>query len=76
MKENRFLNLSGEIPVLSKDEADLLKGGFKKVPTKLSIQMNSDDTNKNCHGNIKNMDSDGGDTNINCKFSCECDQKN
>ena len=30
MKEKHFLNLSSEIPKLSKNEADQLKGGFKK----------------------------------------------
>lgn len=50
MKEKHFLNLSSEIPKLSKNEADQLKGGFKKVATKPSVQM-SGDINKNCHGN-------------------------
>ncbi len=73
MKEKHFLNLSGEIPELSKDEANQLKGGFKKVATKPSVQM-SRDTNKNCHGNSGASGSDeGGDTNVNCKFSCTCD---
>ena len=39
MKEKHFLNLSSEIPKLSKNEADQLKGGFKKVATKPSVQM-------------------------------------
>lgn len=72
MKEDRFLNVSGEIPVLSKDEADQLKGGFKKVATKLSVQM-SGDTNKNCHGNSDDADTDENeDSNVNCHFACKC----
>ena len=72
MKEKQFLNLSSEIPKLSKNEADQLKGGFKKVATKPSVQM-SGDINKNCHGNSGDAGSDeDGDANVNCKFSCKC----
>ena len=39
MKEKHFLNLSSEIPKLSKNEADQLKGGFKKVATKPSSSL-------------------------------------
>lgn len=72
MKEERFLSLSGEIPVLSKDEADKLKGGFKKVATKSTVQM-SGGSNRNCHGSSDDAGTDENeDSNVNCYSSCKC----
>lgn len=73
MKEDRFLNVPGEIPILTNDETNQLKGGFKKIKTNPSVRMDSADNNENCHGHSGDMGSDeSGDTNINCKFSCKC----
>ena len=47
MKEKHFLNLSSEIPKLSKNEADQLKGGFKKVATKPSVHVNAIHSDEN-----------------------------
>lgn len=38
MKEDRFLNIPGEIPILTNDETNRLKGGFKKIKTKSICQ--------------------------------------
>lgn len=79
MKEDRFLNVPGEIPILTNDETNQLKGGFKKIKTNPSVRMDSGDNNENCHGHSGSMGGDGGmggggseDTNLNCKFSCKC----
>ena len=72
MKEKHFLNLTIKSAICSGNNADQLKGGFKKVATKPSVQM-SGDINKNCHGNSGDAGSDeDGDANVNCKFSCKC----
>ena len=49
MKEDRFLNIPGEIPILTNDETNRLKGGFKKIKTNPSVRMDSGDNNENCH---------------------------
>lgn len=73
MKEDRFLNVPGEIPILTNDETNQLKGGFKKIKTNPSVRMDSGDNNENCHGHSRDMGSDESeDTNLNCKFSCKC----
>lgn len=74
MKEDRFLDLSGEMPILSESEANQLKGGFKKVMTKSSVRMSSDDGNKNCYGSSgdRDTDEDQEDSNANCHFTCRC----
>lgn len=77
MKEDRFLNVPGEIPILTNDETNQLKGGFKKIKTNPSVRMDSGDYNENCHGHSGGMGSGGGggeseDTNTNCQVSCRC----
>ena len=55
MKEDRFLNIPGEIPILTNDETNRLKGGFKKIKTNPSVRMDSGDNNENCHGHSGGM---------------------
>lgn len=61
MKEDRFLNVPGEIPILTNDETNQLKGGFKKIKTNPSVRMDSGDKNissfKKVIDDLSNIDS-------------------
>lgn len=59
-----------DITPLTKDEKNLLNGGFQQVKT-LSAAASSE-SNTNCYGHAVSSDQADEDSNTNCHKSCGC----